>query len=399
MTSPVVQLNVGDTVPLGTILANLHLMGIVTDPTTPNQVAGSLELFGDQGALAVPVLQGPPGPQGAPQFALRFQNDNLSAPADLPDDLTNTDADIGKYWIFKTLDNNGNVVGASAYIWYGTEYRILPMGSQGPPGPYPVITPTVNLIDPDLTSFITVSGPNSNPQWQLHLAVPQGPQGPAAALASCPDVNLSTPPQIGQVLGFNGQYTLSGQPIFQPLWVGDILPAPYTIPESAFVSYSGITGSTQTVCTYQTQAQQWPWKPWINGQMEVGGAALSFNPTEIGVEVRLDDPNTGTLIATGVGNTTGSVTITPHTSSPSNPTNAMTPSNNYALVAAGKAPKIYVNLVNEGLVTAFDYTSAGSQLSMIALPIGTERALPTAYFGTFTTRHSVTATWSKLSGS
>jgi hypothetical protein len=32
VSQPVIQLNIGDTVPLGTILANLHLMGVVTDP-------------------------------------------------------------------------------------------------------------------------------------------------------------------------------------------------------------------------------------------------------------------------------------------------------------------------------------------------------------------------------
>jgi hypothetical protein len=401
MTTPVVQLNVGDTVPLGTILANVHLMGIVTDPTTPNMVAGTLEMFGDQGVLTVPVLQGPPGQQGNPQFALMFQHDNLSNPSQLPSSLTNTSADIGKYWIFETLDSNNNVTGTSAYIWYGTEYRQLPMGSQGPPGPYPVITPNVTLIDPDLNSFVTVSGPTSNPAWTLNLAVPTGPPGPSASLASCPDVNLSTPPTPGQVLGFNGQYTSGGAPIFQPMFIGDIMPAPYTIPESAFTSYSGISGSTQTICTYQAQAQQWPWQPWISGQVEglAGSFNISFDPSLIGVEVRLNDPNTGPLLASGTGNADGSVTFIPHTSSKSSPSTAMSPTNGYAQVAAGVSPKIYVNLVNEGLATVFNYNNAGSQMGLVAYPVGTVRALPTTYFGTFTSRVKVSATWTKLSGS
>jgi hypothetical protein len=401
MTTPVVQLSVGDTVPLGTILANVRLMGIVTDPTTPNMVAGTLEMFGDQGVLTVPVLQGPPGVQGAPQFALMFQNDNLSAPADLPNDLTNTDADIGKYWIFATVDSNGNITGTTAYIWYGTEYRQLPMGSQGPPGPYPVITPVVDLIDSDLTSYVTVSGPTSNPQWQLNLAVPAGPPGPSASLSACPDVNLSTPPSLGQVLGFNGQYTLTGAPIFQPMDIGDIMPRPYTIPESAFTSYSGISSSTQTICTWQAPAQQWPWQPWVSGQVQglEGSLDISFNPSLIGVEVRLNDPNTGPLLASGVGNSDGSVTFIPHTSTPGSPSTAMSPTNGYAQVAAGTAPTIYVNLVNEGLATIFNYTSAGSQMGMVAYPVGTEQALPTTYFGTFTSRVGVTATWELISGS
>lgn len=394
MTSSVVQmLSVGDTVPLGSILANVHLLGVATDPTTPNMFAATLEMFGDQGVLTVPVLQGPQGPQGSPQFALMFQNDSLAAPSDLPDNLTDTSADIGKYWIFANTDSNGNVVSTSAYIWYGTEYRELPMGSQGPPGPYPVITPVVDLIDSDLNSFVTVSGPTSNPQWQLNLAVPTGPQGPASALAQCPDVNLSTPPTVGQVLGFNGAYTSGGAPIFQPMDIGDIMPRPYTIPESAFQSYSGITGGSQTICTWQAPTQQWAWQPWITGQIDITGIDLSFTPL-LSVEVRIGDPGSGPIVAYGNANTSGSITIVPHTSSKGAPSTAMSPTNGYAQTAAGANTTVYVNLLNTGLATAYSFAPANAQLGMLALPVGTERALPTAYFGTFGGRVTLSATWS-----
>jgi len=388
------MLSVGDTVPLGTILANVHLLGVATDPTTPNMFSGTFEMFGDQGVLTVPVLQGPPGPQGNPQFALMFQNDNLASPSDLPEDLSDTSADIGKYWIFKTVDNNGNVTGTSAYIWYGTEYRQMPMGSQGPPGPYPVITPIVDLIDSDLNSFVTVSGPASNPQWQLNLAVPAGPPGPAAALSECPDVNLSTPPTVGQVLGFNGQYTLGGAPIFQPMDIGDIMPRPYTIPESAFQSYSGITGGSQTICTWQAPTQNWAWQPWINGQIDITGIDLSFTPL-LSAEVRIGSPS-GTLVAYGNANTSGSITLTPHTSEAGAPSRAMSPTNGYAQTAAGAVTTIYVNLLNTGLATAYNFQAANAQLGMLALPVGTERALPTTYFGTFGGRASFSGTWAHV---
>ena len=399
MTFPIVMLNPGDTVPLGTILANIHLMGYATDPTVPNMFAATLEMFGTQGVLTVPVLQGPPGPQGAPQFALLFQNDYLTDPSQLPTDLTNTEADIGKYWILETVDDNQNVTGASAYIWYGTEYRQMPMGSQGPPGPYPIITPVVDLLDPDLISYIEVSGPNSNPQWFMHLAVPAGPPGPSAALGSCPDVNMSSPPVAGQVLGFAGQYTLGGEPIWQPMWVGDMLPQPYTIPESAFQSFIGITTSRQTVCTWQAPKQQWPWKPWITGHMEIFGGDVSLNPLLVGAEVRLNDPNNGQIVATGMGNALGAVVIEPHTSSSSNPNNAMSPDNSYGLVAAGADATLYVNLVSSGLASVYDYNPANSQIGVLQLPIGTQKALPTTYFGTFGMTTTLSATWVLTSGS
>lgn len=393
----VVQLlSVGDTVPLGTILANLHMLGVATDPTTPNMFGATLEMFGDQGVLTVPVLQGPAGPQGEPQFALRFQNDNLSSPSALPNNLTGTSADIGKYWIFETVDGNGNVTGTQAYIWYGTEYRTMPMGSQGPPGPYPVITPTVTLIDQDLASYVSTAGPTSNPQWQLNLAVPAGPTGPAASLATAPDVDLSTPPQLGQVLGFNGRYTLEGAPIFQPMWVGDILPAPYTIPESAFQSYSGISTGSQTICTYQCQSQEWPWQPWVTGHVDVSGIDVSFTPL-LSVQVRMNDPNSGPIVAKGIANTSGEIVLVPHTSSASASSAAMSPTNGYAQIAAGETPNLYVNLVNEGAFTIFNYNSANSQVGLLALPVGTERAYPTTYFGTFNARATLSATWELVS--
>jgi hypothetical protein len=371
VSQPVIQLNIGDTVPLGTILANLHLMGVVTDPSVPNMFAATLEAFGDQGVLTVPVLQGPPGAQGAPQFALQFQTDNLTAPAQLPTDLTNTSADIGKYWLFETVDANSNVTATIAYIWYGTEYRQLPMGSQGPPGPYPVITPLVNLIAPTGTSTVTTSGPASNPQLVFNLAVPAGPQGPAASLAQCPDVNLSTPPTVGQVLGFNGAYTTGGAPIFQPISVGDIMPAPYTIPEAAFQGYTGISSNRQTVCAWQAPAQNWAWQPFVFGQVRIAGLDISFSPLLIGAEVRLNDANSGPLLAYGTGQSTGSTTLVPHTSSSGSPNTAMTPDNSYALVPAGTSPTLYVNLLNEGLATVFDFQPANAQLSMLALPART----------------------------
>jgi hypothetical protein len=393
VSTPVVQLNPGDTVPLGTILANIHLMGVVTDPSTPNMFAATLEMFGDQGVLTVPVLQGPPGAPGSPQFALAFQNDSLTDPATLPTGLNNT-TDVGKYWIFKALDTSGNVVGTTAYIWYGTSYRQMPMGSQGPPGPYPVITPAVTLISPSLSSYIEVSGPASNPAWKLNLAVPAGPTGPSAKLASCPDVNVTQPPVTGQVLGFNGQYNLTGDPVWQPMWIGDIMPGPYTVPESAFTSFTGISTGRQTVCTWQAPAHPWPWQPFIFGALSLHGLDLSINPLQVGAEVRLNDPNSGPLLASALGSTFGALTLIPHTSSSSSPATAMTPTNNYAQVDAGASPKIYVNLVNQGLATVYDFNAANAQLAMLAMPVGISRAAPTTYFGTFGAKIKLTATHS-----
>lgn len=401
----IIPLGVGDTVALGTLLVNLHLMGVVTDINTPNMFSATMEAFGDQALLTVPVLQGTQGDQGEPQFALRFQNDTaVTTPGQLPTDLTNTTADIGKYWVFKELDGNNNVIGSTMYVWYGTEYRQLPVGSQGPPGPYPVIRPLVNIIDSTLISFVEVSGPASNPQWTLNLAVPSGPPGPSTSFGTAPDFDLSTPPAIGQVIGFNGRYNTAGEPVFQMMNVGDIIPMPYTIPESAFQAYSGITATRQTICTWDAPAQPWPWKPFVWGQLEIAGFEVSAtkmygNPLLIGAEVRINDPQTGPLVARGFGNSAGAVTLVPHSSAPSTPSNAMTPSNTYALVQAGASTKLYINLYNDGMASIYDYDPRNSQVAVLQLPIGTTKALPTIFSGNVGGRGGYTATWQFSSGS
>lgn len=214
MTTPtqaeIIKLNFGDTIPIGQILANLILMGIVTDPLNPDMFAATLQAFQSQAVLTVPVLQGPQGDPGQPSFALRWQNEDLSDPSQLPTDLGNTDADLGKFWIFGVLDENGNTVATTMYIWWGTTlgFRQLPVGAPGPPGPYPVITPNIVIEEPfsgngpgGVSSWIHVDGPASNPVFTFHIAAPQGPPGPAAALGSCPDVDFTTRvPQPGDTL-------------------------------------------------------------------------------------------------------------------------------------------------------------------------------------------------------
>lgn len=221
MTTPtqaeIIKLNLGDTIPVGQILTNMILMGIVTDPLNPNLFAATLQAFQSQSVLTIPVLQGPPGSPGQPSFALRFMNQDYTDPSQLPTDLGNTDADLGKFWIFGVQDENGNIVATTMYIWFGTSigYRSLPVGAPGPPGPYPLITPNIILEEPNsgngpggVDSWIHVDGPVSNPVFTFHIAAPQGIPGPRAALASSPDVDLVTHvPQAGDLLQFSARVT------------------------------------------------------------------------------------------------------------------------------------------------------------------------------------------------
>lgn len=218
MTNPVIsppqaeiiQLGVGSTVPIGSLLTHMFLMGLVTDPNNPNMFAATLQAFQRQAVLTVPVLQGVQGIPGEPSFALQWVNDDKTDPSQLPTDLGDTVADKGKFWVFGVQDDLGNTVATTMYVWWGTAigWRQLPVGAPGPPGPYPLITPHVVVETPGSghgpngeDSWIHVDGIASNPQFTFHIAAPQGVPGPSAALGSCPDIDFTTrAPQAGDTL-------------------------------------------------------------------------------------------------------------------------------------------------------------------------------------------------------
>ena len=129
------------TTPLGTLVylqsvqANIHIYAVVTDGSTPNMNTISVEISADEATAAVPALVGPTGPAGAPQFALNVQKDVFSSPAELPAVEEQT---FGDYWLIEQTDDNGNVVSSAAYVAWGSFYRVVPFGTQGPTGPVPV---------------------------------------------------------------------------------------------------------------------------------------------------------------------------------------------------------------------------------------------------------------------
>lgn len=385
------------TAPLGSIVylfsaqTNTHVYAVITDGSVPNLNTITMEVSADEATVIVPALQGIPGPAGAPQFVLNIQKDVFGSPSDLP---PSTEDNFGDYWLIEQTDDNGNVISSAAYISWGGFYRVLPFGTQGPIGPYPVVTPDVILIDPDETSYVENTGTIANPSWTFYLAVPQGPEGPSATVAGCPDFNDSTPPVQGQVIGFGGQY-IDGLPQWQPMTVGTISVQPYTVPESAFTAFNGISTSNQTICTFPVPPNPWAWKPLVWGQVDVFGGGISLTPLLIGIEVRLNDPTNGPLVATGFGNGLGGVvTIVPQTSSSDSTNAAMTPSNSTALVPAnhtGTAGTLYVNLVNQGLAAVYDYNATNSQLVVLACPAATEGAVNAPIYASFSAKVTLSA--------
>lgn len=502
MTAPageVVQLTVGDQVPIGQALLNLIIMGILTDVNNPNMFGATLSAYKSQAVLTVPVLQGDKGAPGQVKFALQFQNDTLSNTSQLPTAISaggtlNNTTDLGKFWVFGVTDQNNNIVATNMSVWYGSTigYKTFPVGSPGPPGAFPLIHPAIVLEVPGnglgpngADSWIAVTGSVSNPTFTFHIAAPQGPVGPGGFLSTCPDIDFTTKvPATGDALvctarvtpgapmnlsplpsstggtlaagtwfyqvtatmpgsteslpsnevaatttgstssvalswvapsgagatGYkvyrgNSQTNLSvlvatitnpatttytdtggaGTPASPPstgvvagraIWGSqpqvNMVPRLYTIPQSAFTSMQGVGGTKAPVATFAVPQQPWPWKPFVLGSMKILGSNVQFSPLLVGASVLLGDPTGGTLVAGGQGNNLGTVSIIPNTSSVSNSSQAMTPTNSVGLVQAnhtGNVGTLYINLENQGMAGTFDYNSIGSNLAVLVLPV------------------------------
>lgn len=364
-----------DTTFIANYLINTKVYGVVVDPGADQEFVATFEIQGDQGTLTMAVIIGPRGPAGIDMFVLNLQTDDLDSPSQLPQAPVLKTADIGKFWVFDDTDGEGNIIGSSGYIWYGDSYRRIMLGTPGPPGPVPIITPTVELVDPTTSSSqILIGGTDLLPTWHAELAVPIGPQGPSASIAVAPDVDLSTPPVTGDVLGFTGRYTndLNQYPIWVPVSISQIIPAPYSMPQDAFSSYNGIS-QRAGIGSFQLPPQIFPWTPLVWGHLGAWGIELSLNPLLIGCEVLLGAPTTGQLVGRGFGNSLGEVNIMPHYSVPGHPTTAITPSNGLAVVPANHANPaqgtIYVNLYNDGATGIYSFGPTDAQIFVMVIPV------------------------------
>jgi hypothetical protein len=322
------------------------------------------------------AIIGPRGPAGIDMFLLKLQTDDLDSPSELPQTLQPTLADQGKFWVFDDVDNSGTIIGSSGYIWYGTSYKRIMMGTPGPPGPVPIITPSVELVDPDTNvSQVIPGGTALYPTQHFELAVPPGPDGPGAAIAVAPDVDLQTAqPVAGDILGFTGRFTTDGNnyPIWVPVSISSLIPSPFSMPENAFTSFSGLS-QRAAIGSFVLPAQPFPWTPIVWGHIGAFGIELSSNPLQIGCEVLLGDPTTGQLIARGFGNTLGEVNIMPHYSTPNTPADAITPTNGMAVVPLDHTNPaqgtIYVNLYNDGSEGIYSFNPTDAQIFVQVTPV------------------------------
>lgn len=350
--------NPGDAPYLGSVLAKLHFWGIVSDLDVPGGVTGSFELADKDGAVTLDALVGPRGPAGenAPIVKMQYQS-SIDDPADLPQNLTDDPIDIGKAWWV------GNIV----YLWDGELFVQKQMGTQGPPGPLPNITPVVQLLNPDdpnLTSEIEVTGTAANPTWLMKLKAPRGPQGDNATIRDATDYDDSTPPAIGQVIAWNGAD-------YAPQDSNLLVPRFFTVPESAFSNFTGLSTRRQ-IGTFQIPPMPFDYVPIVQGHIRATGIELDADPFIIGAEIRVGDSESGALVGRGFGNISTWTTIIPHASWPGSPNTAITPDNGVGVIqgySSGPASTLYVNLFNDGLAGFYAFNKTNAQISVLCLPV------------------------------
>lgn len=358
---------------LGSFDTTIHAFGTISDLDTPDMVEFSIEGFGPNAVLDTSVIQGEPGPPGNNAPLGNRQFPTLDSTDDLPQNLTDDPVDVGKFWIIRVYDDDGNEIGSNWAMWNGTDYEIYKEGMPGQAGPVPKVTPVFRLVTAEEAETwstidqgngykITKTGSDPSPTWtfEINREIIRGPAGVGSdwALYDKGDEEVDDIPQ------WDGEKYVSA-----PL--KRIVPQMFTYPEGHFHDVTVAIGTRITIGTCLIPPIDQDVVPWVNGHFRLTGIELDTTPFIIGVEVRLGSP-TGQVVARGYGNITGYVTLIPHASTASTPNDAITPDNGRAVIPAnttGSAATLYVNAYNDGAAGLYSFDSAGAQLAVLAVPV------------------------------
>jgi len=435
---------VGSIVHLTSCIIKAKISAETTMPDTPDMYGAELEIMDDRGALNVSGLAGQQGSDGQVTFAFRQQTDiTVKTLRDLPTGYGS--ADTGKYYVIKQdvvgrwnastniphladgtgengdayrvsvpgtanfghgaisfLENEYVVYNGSrweqrgthnvqwAWVWWGSEWRKVFMGSEGPAGPIPRIQPSAELISPSLDSFVDTSGTTLVPSWRFNLAVKPGDSGPPSRLRDMPDYYGPNPGEH-MVLMCSDTFNQQGYAIWEPANVQALSPRAYSISESGFSNHypplpnafiNMAADERVSIAEFQLPAQPFDWTPVVWGhiagtnQIDTG---RTYQPTDIPADIlynpaklveflsaflgegfnQLADfvgravlaPEAGLLdlamrigcrvllggsqqVSRGFGNGRGEVNLMPHYSTRGRPTRNITPTNNYAVIKA-----------------------------------------------------------------
>jgi hypothetical protein len=250
------------------------------------------------------------------------------------------------------------------------KYEWFPMGTQGPPGPVPIITPTFEVVPESegiVNAAVTVTGDDYHPSWHVKVNEERirGPEGPSATIASAPDVSMGDGAELGDALVWNGTD-------WAPTPIGTIVPKYYTMPEAAFVDVPLAIGTSVALGVFVVPPQDWDCVPYVHGHMRITGIEADIDPFIVGAEVRLGHATTGAVVARGFGNISTYAFLTPHASTESTPNDAITPTNGRAVIPAGStgsAASLYINAFNDGIAGIYNFAKRGAQISILLLPV------------------------------
>ena len=368
MTAPAdaVQAQLGDRVYLGTRLANVHFYGDVSDIDTPGATTATMEMVGDDAVVSMDALVGPKGNDGemAPIVVMQYGS-SINDIQDLAEyaqaNLGNTPEDIGKAWW----------IGNQVYMWDGTGFKVKAMGTAGPAGPIPNITPTIESIPwadqlAGRKSKIQVSGTAANPGWHFEIAAPQGPKGDNATIQDALDFDDTLPPTIGQVITWDGENFAAKDP-------NPFATRMYTVPESAFQSVPLAIGSKVVIGSWTLPAQTQDYNLWVQGHVRTNGIDIDFDPFQLGCEVRVSAPNTdpkgGVLVGRGFGNSSRWLSIDPHASTPQTPSDSITPDGVYGRFPGNQDRILTVFMYTDGLLGIYNFDPRDAQLAIQVIPV------------------------------
>lgn len=328
-------------------LNTMHVYGIVSDGEVPGLRTATFEGVANDIVATVPVLKGDQGEPGAAAPAVDMQIDpTITDPTQLPTNLGLDDK--GKTWW----------IGDLLYYWTGTEYVTHPAGYPGRPGPTPQISISMELIAPSETSSATITGTAQNPHIHFKIAAPRGIPGPAAAIRQATDYNNTLPPTDGQVPTWDEE-----QQKWKPTSFTGKRSGAFSIPEAAFTNVTNIINGRIPILSYQLPVWDFPVKLAATGKFKAFGIDLNIlDPFKIGAEVRIGGPMNGQIIGRGKGNVSQETTVTPHYSTPGEPTVAMTMDNEIALINANSQATLTANLVNDGLIGMYAFNRQDAQL-------------------------------------
>jgi hypothetical protein len=376
MTAPV-QAPPGANAYFGSMMATLHFWGYTSDLNVPSGVIGSFEMHTNEGAIVLDAIKGDKGDPGKDADIVHMQyEDDFTDPSQLPQNLENIDADIGKAWWI------GNVV----WMWSGSTYISKQMGTPGPVGPPPIIAAGAELVpsgQPDsLTQPIEVTPSASNSGLNVSLLFKfdhdsiMGPAGPSGPIRDAADFDNANGVLAGDVPVWNATTQK-----FEPTQLSLLGVEIYSVPSTYFTEASGAAVTGQQICAFPIPPRPFAWKPVVlSGHINVLGAELDptnlFNIIQVGCQVLLGSPSAGVQIGRGWGTPLQRTTIESAYSTSGAPGAAVTPTNSLAYVPPNHTSPaqgtIYVVLANDGAVGAFSYNPAGSEMLIGVVPVPTQ---------------------------